>query len=580
MAITLPTVPQTVVSQTVPASILAVGRAWLRSTSRQTLIALVLYLSLAIGFFGLHVVLHLGSECVCKGGARSDPGAYMWFLAWWPHALLSGRNPFVTEALFAPGQLNLGAVTLVPGAAIVAAPITLLFGPLVSFNLLALAAPVLAAYFAFLLCRYVSRSFGGALVGGYVFGFSTYMLGHMLGHLDLVQTFPIPAAVHLTLRLIDNRVSQRKFIVAMALVLATLFLCSPELAFTFAIMGVAAFAIAFVLVSASRPRLTAVIAPTLLAGVVAAVVTSPFIYYALTGPVMGNLFRNYGDIYGADGLGFMVPTALTRLGRGWFSGLAVTFSGNLAEDGVYTGLPLAIIVARYGATRWRSEATRALLAMLALVVLLMLGAHLHIAGHPTLPLPWSWIDRLPLLDKVVPVRLGVYMFLIIALIAALWLAQPRDGASGVAKWFIAGLAVVLLVPNVGSGQWRSRVHNPVLFTTDEYRRVLRDGEIVLALPYPPLGDSMLWQANTGMRFRMAGGYLGPLWRPDYILPAFVDAQITPDPAQIRAFLTRRRVGAVIVDPTDPQQWPGTLAKLGLRPLSLGGVTVYKVPGVR
>ena len=70
---------------------------------------------------------------------------------------------------------------------------TLLFGPIVSYNLLMLASPVLAAFFAFLLCRYITRSFAASLVGGYLFGFSAYMLGQLLGHLHLVLIFPIPA---------------------------------------------------------------------------------------------------------------------------------------------------------------------------------------------------------------------------------------------------------------------------------------------------------------------------------------------------------------------------------------------------
>ena len=259
--------------------------------------ALALYASVAIGYFGVPVILHPGRECACSAGARADPGTYMWFLAWWPHALLHGQNPFVSEALFAPNPLNLGAVTLVPGAAILAAPITLLFGPLVSYNLLALAAPMLAAFFAFLLCRYVSRSFVGALVGGYVFGFSTYMLGHMLGHLDLVLIFPIPAAVHLTLRLIHARVSRRRFVASMALLLMALLLSSPELALTFVLM--AAIAFAFALAFSERTRVAEAIKLVLASGAIAVLMTSPFIYYALTGEVTTGVFKGVGDHYGA-----------------------------------------------------------------------------------------------------------------------------------------------------------------------------------------------------------------------------------------------------------------------------------------
>ena len=172
---------------------------WLASRRHQAIAALVLYTAIEIAFFGVRVLPHLGTECACAPGA--DPSGYMWNLAWWPHALLHGLNPFVTDRVFAPDHVDLGGEgMIVPGVAIPLAPVTLLFGPLVSYNLAMLASPVLAAFFAFLLCRYVSGRFAAALVGGYVFGFCAYMLGHLLGHLNLVLIFPIPAGIHLMLR--------------------------------------------------------------------------------------------------------------------------------------------------------------------------------------------------------------------------------------------------------------------------------------------------------------------------------------------------------------------------------------------
>ena len=184
-----------------------------------------------VAYFGVHVVPHLGRVCVCQPGA-TDPASYMWNLAWWPHALLNGLNPFWTNAVFVPNQVDLGsAPSFIPGAAILATPLTLLFGPIVTYNVLMLMSPVLAAFFAFLLCRYVSGSFPASVVGGYLFGFSTYMVGQLQGHLHLVLVFPIPAAVHLTLRLIDRRISQRRFIALMALAIAALLSFSTEVLF-------------------------------------------------------------------------------------------------------------------------------------------------------------------------------------------------------------------------------------------------------------------------------------------------------------------------------------------------------------
>ena len=99
------------------------------------------------------------------------------------------------------------------------------------------------------------------------------------------------------------------------------------------------------------------------------------------------------------------------------------------------------------------------------------------------------------------------MFLIVAAIAAMWLAQPRAGRLALAKWAVAAVSIALLLPNIGSSLWRWRPSNPPFFTTPEYRSVLRRGETVLVLPFGQFGISMLWQAETGMWFRMAGGYL-------------------------------------------------------------------------
>lgn len=557
----------------------AVARRWFAPTRHQTAAALVLYAAVSIGYFGLHVVPHLESRDVGLP-AWGDPTIIMWGLAWWPHALLHGLNPFFTNALLVPDRVALGGVITVPMGAFVTAPITLLFGPVVSYNLLMLASPVLAAFFAFLLCRYITRSFAASLVGGYIFGFSTYMLAQMLGHLHLVLVFPIPAAIHLTLRLIDRRISERRFIVLIALCLITLFLSSSELTLTFVALGAVALLVAFALSPPARERIIAASKAILVGGFAAALVTSPFLYYGLK----GNVAFPRTDTGGGDALGFLVPTSLIRLGRSYFNSLAAATNNakSLAECATYVGLPLALIVARYSITRWRMATTRILVAILAVVVLLLFGGRLWIAGYPTIPLPWKLIDY-SLVRNVVPSRLAVYMFLIVGVIAAMWLAQPRAGRWGVAKWAVAAASIAFLVPNVGSGVWRGFELNPAFFTTHQYRSVLTRGETVLVLPFGQFGTGMLWQAETGMWFRLAGGFTSPIypadWYSDPLFPALF-GQTKPNHEALRFFLVRRHVGAVIVDPASAPQWTPALAAVGLKPMSYGSILVYKVSHLR
>ncbi len=558
---------------------LDVVRDWLASRRGQATAALALYTAISIGYFGLHVLPHLGSADVGLPN-WGDPTVNMWSLAWWPHALLHGLNPLVSNVVLTPNRINLAAVspTLAPLAGIVAAPITLLFGPIVSYNVLMLASPALDALFAFLLCRYITRNFEASLVGGYVFGFSTFILGHMLGHLQLVLVFPIPAAVHLVLRLIDGRISQRRFIFLMALAFAALYLIASELAATFVLLGAIALAVAFALAPTKRAQIARAIKPILAAGVAAALVTSPVIWYELHGTV--KFGPAFGDTNGTDGLGFLVPTNLLRLGRKYFGALSMSYNAgrSAAEASSYIGVGFALIVARYSITRWRLASTKILFAMFAVVAVCVLGSRLHIAGYPTIPLPWKLIDQ-GLLQDIAPARISVYLFLIVGVIAAMWLAEPRSGGWGVAKWALAVASIAFLVPNLSSGAWRGTEPNPAFFTTHEYRSVLRRGETVLVLPWGQLGYGMLWQAETGMWFRMAGGYFNAVYTPDYVSDPLFPAlrnNLKPNPQLLRSFLARRHVDAVVVDPAFSPQWLGPLAELGLKPMSIGGVLVYRV----
>lgn len=554
------------------------GRAWLASGRHQAITALALYLAISVGYFGLHVLPHIASANVGLGD-WSDPTVNMWSMAWWPYALLHGLNPLVTHVLFVPDRINLAATspTLCPLAGLLGLPITIAFGPIVSYNVLMLASPAVAAFFTFLLCRYITGNFVASLFGGYVFGFSPYFLGHLQGHLQLVMIFPIPAMVHLVLRLIDERISQRRFIVLMALLLAALFLTVSEITLTFVALGAVALAVAFALAPSERQRITGTVKPILIAGVIALVIVSPMIYYELQGIV--KFGTNIGDIDGSDALGFLIPPNLVRLGQGPFAALssASNISGSDAEAVTYVGLPLALIVTRYTTNRWRLPLTKILFTMLAIVVVLILGSYLHIGGYTTISLPWRLLDR-GLLTDVIPLRLAIYMFLLVAVIFALWLAQPRAGMLGLGKWAVAAVSVAFLVPNLGAGLWRGQDFNPRFFTTHEYRRVLTRGENVLILPFGQLGDSMLWQADTGMWFRLAGGYINPSYPGDYqadpLFP-YLLSNAQPNPQSLHAFLDQRHIGAVIVLPEMPQQWPKALAALGLKRRYLGGVWFYR-----
>jgi hypothetical protein len=118
-------------------------------------IALLGYVALSFLFFGPHLLPHPGRAMF---GSGRDPEIFVWSFAWWQHALGAGENPFVSHAVYAPDGINLAWATSVPGLAIPFAPLTLLAGPVASYNLAALLLPAVAAWTAFLLCRHLTHS--------------------------------------------------------------------------------------------------------------------------------------------------------------------------------------------------------------------------------------------------------------------------------------------------------------------------------------------------------------------------------------------------------------------------------------
>jgi hypothetical protein len=546
--------------------------------------AFLAYLGLSLLLYGHGAIGHPDSVCACSGDG--DPTSFMWTFEWWPHALGHGLNPFVPHVIWTPEGANLtqGGFAI-PAAAIALAPVTLVAGPFVAYNVASVLMPVLAAWFAYRLCRYLTGATAPAFVGGLVFGFGTYMSAHLLGHLNLTSVFLAPAAVLLVLQRLDERISQRRFIVLMAVVFAVQLLLSAEILLLGLGVGALALALGYAVADAERRRRIARLVPvTLAAGGIAMVLGSPYLYWILDGlgDADSDAWKTFTDLYPGDALNPILPTEVTGLGHWWFEDVTSKFTNfTPSEAAAYVGPVLLGIVVAFAVTQWRRPATRVLVTVIAVCYLLTLGTSLHVAGDDTgVWMPWSLLHPLPVLDHVISTRFWVFALLAIAVAVALWLAQPSR-RSGL-KWAVAAIGVVLLVPNVSSDFWDARPTDLAFFKTDTYKQHLREGETVLALPYARYGSSMLWQARTGMYFNMVEGYVSPEFPPDFRNDPFfsqlVSARVDGEDVEgLRDFLARRGVTAVVVEEKRAGPWPFVLGGLGLKPVKTGGVLFYRVP---
>jgi hypothetical protein len=202
-----------------------VGRRAL-SPHLASLLALASYCALSIVFFGRGVVASPDTTVV--GDRGSDKTIFIWAFEWWPHALAHARDPLTTDVVWAPGSMDLSWVADAPGAALLATPITELFGPVVAYNVAALLAPATAAWTGFLLARWVTGWFWPALVGGYLYGFSSFEISHTIAHLHLTLACLIPICVLLVLRRSVGDITRMRFVIYLGSVLSLQFLFRPS----------------------------------------------------------------------------------------------------------------------------------------------------------------------------------------------------------------------------------------------------------------------------------------------------------------------------------------------------------------
>jgi hypothetical protein len=533
------------------------------------------YALLAFLFLGVPLLADPGSRYVGHG---LDPQIFIWSFAWWPHAILHGENPVVTHAVWAPAGVNLAWVTAVPGLALAFAPLTLVAGAVVSYDTAAILMPAFAAWTAFLLCRRLTGTVWPSLAGGYLFGFSSYVLGQDGGgHMNLSSAFLLPLIALVTVRAVEGELAGRRLAVRMGPLLAFQLLLSTEVAFTVTLALAVGLLLCVLLVPDRRRRLW-----TLLPGIagsylLAGLLTSPFLYYLLTGVHAGGPSER--DEFVADLVNFAVPTRIVLAGGAWLTGISDRFPTNFSEQGAYLGLPALVIVGLFARERLRSPGGRFLLAALAAAVVAALGAHGAVAGHRIATLPWAFVHDLPLFDQVLAIRLTVFAALAAAVIVASWAAGRR---SGLARVLLPALAALAIVPDPGAGVWSTAYTVPRFFTDAAYRGCLAPGEIVLPIPISQ-GNEMLWQVESGFRLRMAGGYVGPATPSSFMNPgsfAYITTgnRLGADRVdELRSFIAAMRVTSVVVDPGQAGLVSGALDPIahGRR---VGGVILYHIAG--
>ncbi len=544
--------------------------------------ALACYLALSFAFFGRALFGHLSDFYF---GIGVDPGLMMWSLVWWPQALAHGLNPLLTKVIWAPSGFNFAWGTSIPLASVLASPLTLALGPVATYNILCLISFPINGFAAFLLSRYITRDYAGSLLGGYIFGFSPFMLGQLIcGHLHMMLVFSVPLCAYLAFRRVHGEITSRNFTLILSLLLVAQFLLSLEVFATMTVLG------AFALLSVWRlgteqtsKQMTDLLTSVVYAYAIATIVVSPYLYYFF-GYRLHIMPRYMPPAFSAYPLNFLIPTPVNELGRvPLFRSISAGFiTGWTAEAGAYICLPVILVAATYVRRHFAEPVGKTLTYCLAAAIVLSLGPILHVdlpSYSFRIALPWWLLARMPLMENVITTRFSMYTFLILAVILACYFANDVSKATG--KLSLAGAVILLGLPNTSSRYWVRPVDTPEFFRQGIYRQYLSKDEIVLILPYAYTGNSMLWQAQTHMYFAMAEGIL-PYPEPSAFLRWPIFSSLTrrayvPDAAeQFEAFIAAHNVETIIVTDNLLPTWQALLSTVDTRPTKVADVWLFRV----
>jgi hypothetical protein len=531
----------------------------------------------------------------------------VWFLDWVPHALAHGLNPFFSNAMLVPAGVNLAQNTASPLLGLIAAPVDLLFSPVVSANLLMVLAMPVSATAAFVVLRKWQVWVPAAAIGGLIYGFSPYMVGQSLDHVELIFV-PLPPLITLTVAsILQRRGSPRRLGIQLGLLVAAQYLISPEVLAVVAIFTISAVACVALRRRANLTELVRnVWRPAGIAIAVSALVVAYPVWMMIAGPqhFTGSTFPAVNP-YHNDLLSFVVPGPLQKVSLGMRAlGTRLALGSGVLEAGGYIGIPLLILC---GIFAWRSRhSSRMQLTVVLLLgaALLSLGPRLAVDGRVThFPLPFLLLTHIPLLNDIVPSRVCLEVGACLAALIAFGLddihrAPTRSKQNGsVRPWWArgrggviyAGMTLGILVATQ-LPQWprqsQSVARLPDVLPASIVRAVPAGDPVAITYPYATefTMQPTLWQVEGGINFRLLGGYayhpnssgrpslVPSVMRPSglqqflagqdvvtlYVYSRVYGGQLPVSPelvATTRATLSRYDVGLVIVDRSEAGSGP-------------------------
>jgi len=449
-----------------------------------------------------------------------DQSSYVWGLWWVAHQISHLSNPWFTDHLAAPAGVALGFDTLMPLPGAIMTPVTLVFGPSVSFSLLAIVLPGLLCYAMYRAARLWLPSPAGAIAAGAFYGLATALAWQDWYHLNIAAgALFLPLALAASVRL--TRQPRPARAVLLGLVLGASALVNQESTI------MAAVIVTGVLLPwlARPPRLAklrwaalAVAAGVLAAGPQIAAMAGQWLAGGAT--VAPGVLAQWDAAYGAPPASLFAPSP--RLGTFGLHNVASAFVYADQREGMPTyGVMLSLLAIGGLVAGWRRCSARLLAVAWVLAAALALGPVLVAGQRQYVPfatiwhgvrmsrvLPYTWFVQIPGLaafreaDRFM--LLGLVPAALLAGNAIGWLcgrALPR-GWPGLRGWLWPVLAAALALAALEAGY----AGNPSVGTIPTAMPALdrpiaadRSGSLVVDVPFGLRGGVAPYGARIPVR---------------------------------------------------------------------------------
>jgi hypothetical protein len=542
---------------------------------------------------------------------RDDPqdqAFFEWMMAHGARVLTDGVYPFFSDRMNYPDGVNIMANTSVLAVSLPLSPITLLFGPHVSFNVfLTLALAVTGISWYLVLSRQFVASRLAAWVGALFCTFAPSMVSHAGGHPNIVSQFLVPLIIWRVLALRTGRALRNGLILAGLLVwqafinLEILFMTAVGLGIFCAVMSIA------------RRRAHPGEARRFLRGLlVAGGVTLATLAYPLSvqffGPQSYQGLPQFVRNFGAD-LGSF--TAYAQRSVAGNSVVATPLAQNASEQNAFFGWGLVILF--FGLVAWmrRNMAVVTLGGVALLFAAMSLGPRIYLNGINTgVPGIWAVLHSIPVLNSAVPTRWAMALAPIVGIVLALGCQRAADlvksqpsarGPVRVAMITAVAMALVPLVPTPLETKPMAPV--PEFVTSGAWKQYVDEHHTVVSLPLPDSNypDPLRWSAYTHQDMRLASAYallpnqnpldptdktalFSPPWRPTSGLMASIKlGNPTPEITDTRREMTLAdlrywRAGVIVLAPQerDIEMLRAMTDLLGFQPTWTGGAWIWNV----